>query len=462
MAKQDVESQVDYRRMLRLRWVVWGVPSLILLISHFQRIAPTTVVTDLMAYFQTTAAGLGGLGSVYFYIFAIMQIPSGILADTLGPRKALTAGAMIAGAGSYVFAAAGYLWVGYLGRFLVGLGMSVTLICIIKLMSAWFRDDEFATLTGLTLFWGSTGALLATTPFSIMVQRIGWRVSFQFVALVTVILAGLVWILVRDSPSLFGLPSAKEMAGEKCAAAGRHGHARLQFSLKEGLREALTNRAIWPTVFVSFGFYGTMMALKGMWITPYLIQVYDLNRAQAANYVFISLLAGLIGPVLVGYFSDRLGRRKLPILLFAPLYLLMWLMLAFWNGGQPPLTAVPVILFFMGIFCSCSALTWACAKEVSHPSLVGVAAGFANIGGFVGGALTQILFGYILDLKWQGTMVNGLRIYPVQAYQAAFLAVALVSSLSLISIFFIRETNCKNIYKDNLIAKSEGILYQPK
>jgi len=452
----EKEFQSRGRRMLRVRWLIWGVPSLVLLISHFQRIAPTMVVQDLMAAFNTTAASLGGLGSVYFYTFALMQIPSGILADTLGPRKALTAGALIGGAGSYVFGSAVLIWVAYLGRFLVGFGMSLTLICIMKLMSEWFRDNEFGTLTGLTLFWGSVGALLATTPFSLMVNGIGWRMSFQVIAMVTVAVAFLVWALVRDRPSQLGLPSPKEMQSEERSPEGDKPRTRLQFGLKEGLKETLLNREIWPTVCVSFGLYGTMVALKGMWITPYLMQVYNLSRERAANYVLLSLLAGLIGPILVGFFSDRIRRRKLPILIFAPLYLLMWFILVFWNGGKPPLAVLPVLLFMMGIFCSASALTWACAKEVSHPSLVGVATSFANIGGFLGGALMQILFGHILDLKWQGDMVNGLRIYPPEAYQAAFLALALVAAVSLVSIFFIRETHCTNIYAGKLRAKSES------
>ncbi|MDW7649913.1 MAG: MFS transporter [Bacillota bacterium] len=450
-------SKTAVARMLRLRWIIWLIPSLIYATSHVHRIAPTILFDDLMSTFRTTGASLGGLGSMYFYIYAVMQIPSGLFADTLGPRKTITAGACIGGSGAFVFGRAGTLWVAYLGRFLIGFGMSLIFICIMKLAAEWFRDHEFGSLSGLTLMGGNLGAMLATTPLYLLVLQVGWRLSYQAIGLATLIFGTLAWIIIRNRPAELGLPSAKDLdTGHDSQAAAETKPARI--SIGRGLKTALATRAVWPTVILSFGLYGTIVALKGMWLTPYLTQVYGLSREQATGYVLLSLIAGLFGPLLIGVLSDRIRRRKLPIMLFTPLYLLTWLVIAFWNGGRPPLAAVPILLFLLSIFCSPVALTWACAKEVSHPSLVGLATGIANIGGFLGGALMQFLFGYILDLKWQGAMVDGVRIYPLEAYQTAFIFTSVIVCISLASVFFIRETNCKNIYPENLITAAEVVL----
>lgn len=437
---QQTETKTGHT--LRIRWLIWLLPTLLYAISHFHRIAPTVIFDDLMVTFGASGATLGALGSIYFYVYAVMQVPSGIFADTLGPRKTITAGALIGGLGSFVFGLAGTLWQAYLGRFLVGFGVSLIFICIMKLAAEWFEDHEFATVSGLTLFGGNLGSILATTPLYLLVAAIGWRSSFKVIALVTVLLGCLTWLLVRDRPSAPGRNAAKQ-AGGGTARAAAHTPT---MSISRGFVETMGNKKIWPIILMSFGMYGTIVALKGMWLTPYLTQVYSLSREQATYYVLLSMVAGVIGPLLMGLFSDRIRRRKLPILLVTPLYLLTWLTIAFWNGGKPPLPMLAVLLFLLGIFCSPMALTWACAKEVSHPALVGLATGLANIGGFLGGAMMQYLYGYILDAQWRGVIIDGVRIYSVQAYQSVFFAASAVVLLSLLGTFFIPETHCKNIY----------------
>ncbi len=430
----------DNRRILKLRWIMWLALSLIYIISFFHRVAPTVVAPDLMAAFRTTGAGLGNLGSIYFYVYALMQIPSGILADTLGPRKTAAMGALVAGAGSFVFGLAPALWVAYLGRFLVGLGVSFTFVCILKFGAEWFRENEFGTLTGLTLFAGNLGSLFGVKALDSMVAAAGWRASFQVTGGVTAGFAVLAWLVVRDRPSLLGLPGIKHPEGRGNPATGE------KQDLWPGIRATLRNARIWPTVIMSFGVYGALIAFKGMWMVPYLTQVYGLTRDQAANYVLIALLAGTLGPLIMGYVSDKISRRKLPMLVLTPLYLLMWLVLAFWNGGRPPLAVMPCLVFTLAFLASPASLIWACAKEISHPSLVGIATGIANIGSFVGAALLQPFFGYILDRGWQGALEGGVRVYPLAAYRSGFLILSLVVAVSLVSLFFIKETNCRNIY----------------
>ncbi|MHB1128103.1 MAG: MFS transporter [Bacillota bacterium] len=443
------ESKSDAKRMLRLRWAMWGVLSAVYVISNFHRVAPTVVSSELMAAFKTTGASLGSLGATYFYVYMIMQIPSGLLVDSLGPRKTATVGALVAGIGSIIFGNAGSLGVAFAGRLMVGLGMSVILVSIAKTASVWFREKEFATVFGMTMILGASGGLLATTPLSFMANSLGWEMSFITFGLLTVFLALMIWILVRDHPSQKGLPTIGEIYPVSPRATMAQPAETIRVpNMLQALKETVTNKRLWPLMYLTFSLFGPMMALTGVWSVPYLTQVYGLSRETATYYITFGLLPGLVCPLLVGFLSDRMGKRKLPVLVFVPLYISVWVLLAFWGGGKPPLAAIPFLFLAMGIFASPGALIITTAKELAHPSLAGLGIGVVNIGGFLGGALMQPFFGYLLDLRWQGTMVNGARFYTVDAYQFAFLFSMAVVASSLICLFMMKETGARNIYSE--------------
>ena len=88
---------------LRRRWVIWASLVLVYIIGHFHRVAPAVIAEDLMRAFQTSGVLLGVLASTYFYTYAFMQIPAGMLADTLGPRKTVTLGTIVMGLGALLF-----------------------------------------------------------------------------------------------------------------------------------------------------------------------------------------------------------------------------------------------------------------------------------------------------------------------------------------------------------------------
>src|SRR3989442_1059489 len=92
---------------LRLRWMMWGIPSLIFLIAFFHRVAPGVVAKELMEAFNATGAIVGLLSATYFYAYAGLMIPAGVLVDTFGPRRVVTAGgALMSGCGVPIWIAA--------------------------------------------------------------------------------------------------------------------------------------------------------------------------------------------------------------------------------------------------------------------------------------------------------------------------------------------------------------------
>lgn len=420
----------------KMAWYFFGIVSLSYLMVYFHRVAPAVVSDLLMAEFNLSGAVLGNLAAIYFYVYTLMQLPAGVLADGVGARKTIFWGMLISGVGSFVFASAPVLGIAYLGRILIGFGVSVIFVSMLKIVTEWFPERQFGTLSGAALFIGNSGAVLAATPLAYLVSLWGWRVSFSLVGGVGIFAGILTLVLVKDRPSVLNLPSPNKL--KATAAVG------LRDVLK-GLGAVMKNPSSWPPFAVFFGIYGSLMAFQGVWGLPFLVQQYGMERFEASSNLLIIAVGLVIGCPAVGYISDRIGKRKLPLLTFTLMYALCWIAMLAWPGGKPAPFVLPFLLFAMGFFASGFILLWACTKEVNPIELSGCAIGLANMGGFFGAAIVQPLFGWALDKKWLGLMEEGVRIYPLEAWRFAFL-LALFILISTTSIgFLIREPKQKRL-----------------
>jgi len=158
-----------------MSWVIWGLGALFYLSGFYQRVAPAVMTEKLMADFGIGATALGYLSAFYFYSYAAMQIPTGILVDVLGPRRLLSAGSLIAAVGAFLFAAAPGLAMAALGRLLIGGSAGVAWVSLLILASRWFPPKRYALTSGLALCAGLIGAVSAGVPLRLLVESFGWR-----------------------------------------------------------------------------------------------------------------------------------------------------------------------------------------------------------------------------------------------------------------------------------------------
>jgi sugar phosphate permease len=416
------------------------VPASLYLFSWFHRVAPAVVAEDLMRAFSITAASLGNLAAIYPYVFAAMALVAGSLADTLGPRWTMTLGGATMGLGAVLFGAAPTFDVAFAGRLFVGLGASVMLIAWLSLASAWFRPDEFATISGWTQTVGNVGALVAASPLALLVEAFGWRQTFVMIGGVTLLLAGAAAVLIRDRPEAMGLPPVNpEQTARAAPTLGE---------VVRGVPGVVANRRTWPPILAAGGVYTTQITFLGLWGVPYLTQVYGLRRVQAATVVSMLAVGMGVGAPLVGWLSDRwLGLRRLPMVAFTAIYAVCWLPLALGGALRLPAAMLAPFFLFMGFASSGLVLLWSCVREVNDPRRVGIAVGFCNVPIFLGFALLQWLTGAILDAKWTGLVAGGARLYPAAAYQAAFVVCLALAAGAVVSSLMVTETRCRNVWQ---------------
>lgn len=419
------------------RWRIWFVAVLSHSVGLFHRAAMAPMADRIMADFDLTAAAFGSLGAIYFYVYAAMQLPSGTLADTLGPRRTITGGLLCTTLGSVVMGLAPSFSVLYLGRVLVSFGASLAWLSVLKIIMNWFRSREVATVTGLSGAINNSGQLLAATPLALLIIAVGWRMSFMTAAAVSLVVALLNWFIVKDTPRKVGLPSIAELEGEGTDA--QRARAAAQLTMGQRLNHVFRNKRLWPLFLIAMGTYGSYATFFLNWLVVYLMQTYGITRDHAASFALVSAVGAILGTSALGFVSDRIHSRRIPIITATFISLVGFLLIAFWNGGRPPLPAFWPISFIIGFNIGAMPVAFATVRDLAAPDVRGMSSGLINMGGFAGAAVVQPLFGYVLDLNWRGEMMGDIRHYPVEAFQQAIFLPAALMALGFIGALLLRE-----------------------
>lgn len=420
---------------LRLSWFVWGLGSLFYLMGFFQRVAPAVMTTELMREFQISAAALGNLSGFYFYSYVAMQIPTGIFADTWGPRRLLSVGALVASAGTLLFALAPNLAWASIGRLLIGGSVAVAFVGLLKLSNCWFPQRFYAMVSGMALFCGIIGAVFAGTPLRLLINMFGWRNVITASALVTLGICIAIWFFIRDYPHQKGYSDHAVCWPGGSRLSGR--------GVIEGIREVLRYRNTLLLFVIPGAIVGSVLTFSGLWGVPYLTTHYGFSASKAAIVTSSVLVAWALGGPLFGWFSDRWGYRKPLYIAGCALTLLGW-GAALYVENLSVSTRIAALMI-AGFSSGCMIISFAFAKESVPGHLAGTISGVINMGVMMGPMLLQPAVGWMLDVQWQGQMQAGVRIYGLPAYQAGFSLMLAWVALSLMLLFFTRETRCKQI-----------------
>jgi MFS family permease len=434
-AMQGLKSAKNYAPA-NLAWLSWGLGALFYFSGFYQRVAPAVMTDQLMAEFGIGAAALGNLSAFYFYSYVAMQIPTGILADRWGARRLLSAGALVAGLGTFLFAFGPGLSTAGMGRLFIGGSVGVAWVAILKFATHWFPPRRFALVTGLTLFVGVSGGVSAGVPLRLLVDHFGWRPVMGVSGAVTLLVAVAIWMIVRDDPGERGYTSYAPAASSGGLSTD---------SLFSGLRTVLRFQNTWLLAIAPSGIVGPILAFAGLWGVPFFATHYGMSQAGSAALTSTLLVAWAVAGPVMGALSDRLGRRKAPYVLGSVVQCAGWAVLLYLPGL--PIWAVAGLVTVVGFASGVCVLGFAFVKESVPPTLAGTAAGVCNMGYMLGPMILQPLMGWLLDRGWKGATVGGVRVYDLDAYRAAFSLMVGLSVLAVVLLSLTTETHCRQMVR---------------
>ena len=420
---------------LRLAWSVWGLGALFYLIGFYQRVAPAVITAELMRELQISAAALGHLSAFYYYAYVAMQIRTGIVSDIWGPRRLLTISAFVAGIGALMFSMAPNLIWANLGRLLVGGSVGVAWVGTLKLAGNWFPPHLYAMVSGMALLFGIIGAVFAGVPLRLAVDLWGWRPVMMASAFITFAICASIWIIVRDDPQ------EKGYKGYNLFGAATKSETR--FRIFSGIWEVFKYPNTALLAIIPGGIVGCVLTFSGLWGVPFLTTHYDIPATEAAALASALLIAWAIGGPIFGAFSDRMRQRKPLYLIGCALTLIGWGFIIYYP--DLPIVWVTVLLLISGFASGSMIIGFAFAKESVPLRLAGTVSGITNMGVMMGPTLLQPAVGWVLDRRWQGEMLAGVRIYDPDAYRAGFSLMIAWTALSLLLLFFTKETHCRQM-----------------
>ena len=399
----------------------WLTGALFFLYAWVLRVAPSVMVEELMRDFSVGAAVLGHMSAAYFYGYAGMQVPVGVLLDRFGPRRLITISTLLCAAGCVLFATAGSLTTATIGRLLIGGSAAFSLVGAMAVAGQWFSPERFAMLSGLAMAAGMAGGVLGQAPLRVAIEASDWRTSMLLLASGGLALSLMAWACVRDRWR------------------GRGGMG----AVLRGLGTVARHPQTWLVALAGLGTSSPLLGFAGLWGVPFLETAHGMARTFAATLTSLLFVGFGVGAPLLGWLSDRIGRRKLPLV--AGLALETVALAALVYLPDLSVAIVAVLCFLIGFFGSAQIICFALVKE-NHPvSLSGTAIGFVNSMITGAGALFQPLVGLLLDLAWTGSFAQGTRVYDSATYRFALASLLACCLAGLLCLLAVRETFCRTV-----------------
>ena len=392
--------------------------------AFVQRVVPGVMTEELMRDFAVGAGALGALSAFYFYAYAGIQLPVGLLMDRFGPRKLMSVAVALCALASLGMAYSDSLLIASLCRGLIGVTVAFGFVGTLTIGSYWFAPVRFAMLAGIIQTVGMMGAVIGLAPIRLLVESSGWRGTLTILAFAAMIIAILLFTVVPRRPrsSISAGSSDNPVAG---------------------LKAVIRNRQSWYCCGIGFGMTAVMLAFAGLWSVPWLHHVHAVSKTEAAGIASLLFIGWAIGAPIIGWLSDHIKRRKPLMIVGIMLNIACFSWILFVLDSSPLLLST--LFFICGIAGSSMTAAFGSVREVNAPRYGATALGLLNMFVVGSGAVMQPLIGWLLDLQWSGLMVEGVRIYDAQDYFRAFTVLLLANILSLICCLLLKETYCKTL-----------------
>jgi len=410
-------------------WIVVITASFYFLYTFIQLNAFNAIDHDLMRAFHLNALELGRLGSIYFYANALCLFPAGLLLDRFSAKKILLSATIVATIGTFIFGSADTYATAAIGRFIVGASASFSFLSCMRLASRWFPSHKLALASGVIVTMAMTGGLLAQTPLTYLSQMIGWRAAMHYNSLLGLIIFIAIFIIVKDYP-------------RGAEAREKSDHAKIQnIGLLKSIKLVLLNPQNWLGGIYTALLNSPVFLLGAIFGMHYLVQVHHLTILEASYATTVFFVGIIFGAPVFGWFSDYIQRRILPMLLGAFFSLVTILILMY--VPDLSLSQIIFLFFLIGFITSSQVLSYPLIAELNPGILTSSAISVVSVTIMLSGVVLQPLFGWLMQLNWHHTIVDGAPVYSANDFLIAMLVMPFAFVIGFIIALFFKETYCK-------------------
>ncbi|MCB1509468.1 MAG: MFS transporter, partial [Hyphomicrobiaceae bacterium] len=334
---------------------------------------------SLTTEMQLTPAMLSAVASSFFFAYAAMQIPTGMLLDRFGPRKTLAALLLFTALGAGIFAISRSASELIAARVLMGIGCAGIFTGAFYVLNRWVEPQHVVTQSGLLNSIASIGGLCATTPLAALIGLIGWRESYWLFTAGVVLLLLAVAFIVRDDPH--GGSTAKSSTTETLGDVFR------------GVAEAIRQPGMKRLIFVGIPL-ASQTTLLGAWAAPYLRDVHALGPLARGNVLLAMAVCSIFGHVLYGMLARHFNSIRWVI--FTGMCLVIMSLTAMTLMTKPSIYLVAPLFCVISISTMYPMLAFAHSRGLVPPHLVGRGVAVANMGIMTAIASSQMLFGWVV------------------------------------------------------------------
>ena len=410
------------------RWFAFILGAISFMFTIFHRVNASVLAPYILETFKVSGSTLGFMSAIYFYVYSFSQPFVGILVDKLKPRRMLTLSVLIVSIGTFIFAYAPSILFIYLGRFMIGAGCAGIFIPTTWIINEYFPFEKRGFLLFILQFIGNLGSILAAAPLANLIVFLGWKGALIFIGLISIIMSFLIWITVRDDNNTsLGNPTERQIE-EKSS---------WFVIVKNVFKIPIIKYCLFSTVV-----YASMLSFQGLWVVPYLIEVYKVNKSSASSLATLIPTGFVIGLLLFSKLSDTIYGKYIyfsSTVFVATIYLLLTVF-----SGNIPLKILPALLFIFGISHGATPYMLKIYSLVLPKRSYGTALGVLNLIQFIATAFYQSFSGILFDLFGGPDIL----FRSVKSYQIYFLFLTIsliIASCAVYKILIILKKEYKNV-----------------
>lgn len=394
----------------------------------FNALAP-----ELMREFKINATQLGNLSATYFYADIAFLLIAGILIDKFSVRTIILCAGILCTIATFLFSFSVSPLMAGISHFMAGVGNAFCFLSCIKLCSRWFPSNKLALIVGITVTIAMCGGIVAQTPLIMLSDAIGWRKAVLVNGFLGVLIVAINWYFLEDYPKI----SSQSLNVEKDSSS---------FSFKD-LGSAMLTAQNWLCGLYTCLLNLPIFLLGDLWGVMYLVQVHHIPKTSASYITSMIFLGTMIGSPIVGWFSDYVELRRIPMIIGA--FFSLTIILTVIYVPELHFTALLLLFLALGVFTSAQVISYPTVVESNPKKLAGTATSLASILIMGGGAVFQPMFGWLMEKYSNGHAVNNIAAYSSSDFMRGMMIMPIAFAIGLLVSFLIRETNCLS-YKESL------------